>query len=321
MSENDRITLIRQQLANVQGRIAENKKLQSKFPKQRRGLEITLSTLKHLESDMITALQEELSFNTFEVYQLRFAGPKTNNQSISLNDFGELLIGQQGLVTTFASEKTLGKNAQIESDIVLDSQMDLIAVAPGSIKVIVSNSQKVLCDVEKAETPIKHAFNDLKKIIDCGNEEELLKAEENRLGPKKIVAYKKFLKMLYEKDLDMEISSRSNRQDVPIINIDSKSAKSTYDILIKNEKPHEDELVLTGVIRGYDLDKGKFRFVVEEGKKSKNVYGKFNPNLEDKVVKNANKLVKVNLSRIKERKGIGERESKNHELLNFIEDN
>lgn len=320
MSENDRIINIRQQLANVQSRIAENKKLQYKYPKQRRGLEITLSTLEHLESDIINVLQDELTFNNFEVYQLHFEGPKTKSHSIPIHVFGELLIGKQGLITSFASDKALPINARIDPKIAMNSQLDIVAVAPGSIKVIVSNSQKVLCNVEHAETPVKHAFDDLKKIIDCGDDEELLKEEATRLGPKKIVTYRKFLRILYEKDLDMGVSSRLNQKEVSLIDIKTKEAKNIYNTLIKKENPKEDELVVNGVLRAVNLDSGSFKIVVGEGKKSKNMYGKFNPNLEDQVAKNTNKLVKVNLSKITKRKGLGERESNIHELLNFIDD-
>ena len=222
MTTINKIKVIKEQLEQVQARILENEKLQEEYPKQKRGLLIALATLKHLERDMIDAIKDEYVSNNHETYEIYLKGENLKGSSIPIKDLGELLIEEQNMITSFGSNKPLRRNSTISSQIINNSQVNLVATAGGSFRIILNSPQKVFFDVDNAESVIKHAFSDINELIECGENREALEAQESKLGSKKINAYKKLLNLLYEKDMNMEISTRtSNKENVPIFNIQS----------------------------------------------------------------------------------------------------
>ncbi len=323
MTTINNITVIKEQLEQVQARILENKKLQIEYPKQKRGLLIALATLKHLENDMLDALKDQYVSNNSETYEIYLKGKGLEGSSISIMDLGQLLIEEQTTITSFGSKEALKKNATIPQHIVNNSQLNLLATAGGSFKIIVSNPQKVLCDVDNADSVVKHAFSDIKKIIECGKNKELLKAEESRLGAKKITAYKKLLNLLYEKNISMEISTRkSNKENLEIFKIKSKEARNVYNVLIEKEKPSEEKFEITGVLRAFDFTTliHYFKIVTKKENKEKAIRVQFTDDLDDIVLEHMNKLSKINVKRIINKRGIGESDFSVYNLLNFVDD-
>lgn len=318
----DNADVIKKQLEQVQARILENEKLQEEYPKQKRGFLIALTTLKQLETEMIDALKDEYVKLNNEVYEIILTG-KDLHGYINLEDAGEFFIQKQHMITTFGSEEALSLNAQIPGHITNGTQMALRATAGGSFKIILTRSQKVLSDVETAESPVKHAFNDIQKIIRCGSNKELLKAEESRLGPKKIKAYKDLLSTLYEKDINMEVSTRtSKKENIPILNLKTNDAKKYYNTLIEKEEPSEEDIEITGVLRAFDFTTliHNFKIVEKSGNQEKPVRIYHSNEFDNDVLDHMNKLSKVKVQIVINQKGIGEAPSKKRFLIKFVND-
>lgn len=323
MTTNSKIGYIKEQLEEVQARILENKKLQEEYPEQKTGLLIALSTLEHLESDMVDALKDEYVANNKEVYETHITGKNVDDRSIPIQDLGEFLIKEQTAVTAFGSKNPLGKNATIPQEVISNTQLNLTATAGGSLRIILTTPQKILYDVDNAESTVKHAFNEIQKLIQCGNDTNLLKAEETRLGSKKITAYKKLLETLYEKDLNMEISTRtSSKKDLPIFTIEKKDAKNVYNALIKKERSSRDHIEMTGVLEAVDFGKNdrffKINTKIENRKRKVRVF--FKEDLDEDVLKHMRKLSKVKLNRVTNKKGVGEKDFMKYHLINFEDD-
>lgn len=323
MTTINKTKVIKEQLEQVQARILENEKLQEGYPKQKRGLLIALATLKHLEKHMIDAIQDEYVSNNHETYEIYLKGKNLKGSSIPIKDLGELLIEEQNTITLFGSKDPLKRNSTIPSQIINNTQVNLVATAGRSFRIILNSPQKVFFDVDNAESDIKHAFSDINELIECGENRDALEAQESKLGSKKINAYKKLLNLLYEKDMNMEISTRtSNKENIPIINIQSKNAKNVYNALIEKEEPSEDIIEITGVLRAFDLTTliHNFKIVTKIENKEKTIKVHFNNELDDEVINHMNQLSKVILQRVINQRGIGENNFLTHTLINFVDD-
>ena len=321
MTTTDKVKIIQEQLEQVQTRILENKKLQEEYPEQKRGLLIGLATLKHLEADMFETLKDEYVINNHEVYEIYLTGMR--GHSIPIKDLGQILIDQQATITSFGSEKPLKLNASFPTDLTNKTQMNLLATASGSFRIILATTQKVLMDGDNAESTVKTALNDIQKLIECGSNKELLRAEESTLGSKKIATYKDLLRTLYEKNINMEISTRtSNKENIPIFNIKKDRARTIYDALIARENPDKDTVEMTGVLDAVDFTTkiDKFKIVIKKGNKEKSIPVRFSDDLEDDVVIHLRKLSIVIVKRTINKKGVGEKEFIEYHLINF-EDN
>jgi len=321
MTTLNKVKVIKEQLEQVQARILENEKLQKEFPKQKRGLLIALTTLKQLEKEMIDALKDEYVTKNNEVYEVLLTGNNLKG-NIPLKDAGEMFIDEQNLFTTFAVEEALPKTAQIPPNIIRDTQMILRATAGSSFKIIVTGPQKVLYNVDDAETPVKRAFNDIKELIRIGSNKELLKTEESRLGSKKITAYRNLLNILYEKNMNLEISTRtSDRKDLPIFSIKKEDARNIYNALIEKTNPTKNVIEMTGVLKGIDVVREPyFKIITEHDKKKKVNRIYFTDDLLDNVLKHMKKLSKINVQIMVKERGVGGKPFLKNHLINFVDD-
>lgn len=311
---------IKEQLDEVQARILENEELQMKYPTYKNGLLIALKTLKQLENGIWESLKRETALKNHEIYEIHLTGDKVQT-NIPMKELGRFLIEEQDMINSFASEDGLKKQATIPPDIINNSQLNVVATAGGSFKILLKSPQTVLVDLDKADSIVKHAFDDIQKIVDCGDDEELLKKEGSRLGSKKLSAYKEVLELLYEKEMNMGISTFMKNEDVPIVNIRSSKAKTIHNTLIKRKKTKPEHIKVTGTIRAFDFTTltHSFKIVVKEGKKTKNLKVFFNEKFDDIILENINKLSKVELLMHIRTKGIGETPSYNYELVKFLD--
>lgn len=317
---SEQIKIINKQLEDVQARILENLELQRKYPNQKRSLLIGLKTLKHLEHDMIDSLKDAYLISNREVYETRITGKNVVDGTIPIMDIGKFFVDKQTVFNTFGSEKALGRNANIKSDVKLDCQFNLAAVAAGSFRIILTSSQKVLLDADNAETKIKHAYKDIQNLIELGMDKELLKKAESDLGVKKINAYKKFLETLFETGMNIEFSRRkSDKTDLTLFSIKKEQAKEIFDVLIETDNKDDDIITLTGVIGAFDyiVKRPKFK-IVDEHEKTTQVY--FDRHFTDEVLNHVKKLSKVNVKQITQDRGIGQTEFIEYHLISFDED-
>lgn len=321
MSTNSNVKLIKKELEEVQARILENKQLQEKYPEEKEGLSIALATLQHLEHDIIETLKSQYVYDNFEIYEIDLKG-KNLDSSIPILDLGQILIEKQEMVNSFGSKNALKKGATIPKSVINNSQLNLVATASGSFKFLLKTPQKVLFDVDNAESVVKHAFNDIKQLIEIGRNKELLEFEELRLGSKKINAYKNFLNILFEKDINLEISAhKSDKRNISVLTMESKKAKNIYNTMIEKKEPLKEDIEITGVIRGFDLTTFIHYFKIvpkKEHGEGKPIKVVFDTKFDEEVLEHVNKLSKVYVKRIINQKGIGETPTKKYHLITFI---
>ena len=65
---------IKQELEEVQSLILDNLYLQEKYPERKRGLELSLNSLRQLETEMFEALKQQKLNQKLEVYEIHLDG-------------------------------------------------------------------------------------------------------------------------------------------------------------------------------------------------------------------------------------------------------
>ena len=91
MTNPSNVDIILEQLDRVQARIRENESLQIKYPENKNGLLIALTTSKQLEKEMIEALKDEYVSDNNEVYELHLKGKKNQKPFCTNGNFRRIL--------------------------------------------------------------------------------------------------------------------------------------------------------------------------------------------------------------------------------------
>ena len=154
---------IKQELEEVQSLILENLYLQEKYPERKRGLELSLNSLRQLETEMFEALKREQLNKKLEVYEMHLDGGSITNGSMPMKEYGNLLIDSQDVITSFAVDKPLSLNQNPPIVIQNDTQLEVFAQCTGSLRLLLISKQAKL-DNDENKNPVNIAFKKLNKL-------------------------------------------------------------------------------------------------------------------------------------------------------------
>lgn len=289
----------KEQLENVQSLILENLYLQDKYPERKFGLKLSLESLRDLESEMFEALKQEQVNKKLEIYEMRLEGMSITNGSMSMKEYGKILIDSQEVITSFAEDKPLSLNQSPSINTRNVTQMDVFAQCNGSLRILLISKQSKL-DNDENNSLINIALKKLNKLSSSG--ENLLETiKKENIGKKQILTYKNLMESLYSMNINMEIKKPvKNNSDEILCDIDTYKSYKMFNLITEKHDSKKETKQVTGIIKAVDLDKGKFKIESKFGDKTEIITSDFHKNYEEFMVKNLNKEITVELKNITE---------------------
>ena len=305
---------IKQELEEVQSLILDNLYLQEKYPERKRGLELSLNSLKQLETEMFEALKQQKLNQKLEVYEIHLDGSLVNPGDMPMGEYGEFLVNSQKLITSLA-DKPLSINRSPSKEIQDSTELNVYAHCSGSLKIMLISRQSKLDD--DVESPINNAFKKLNEISNFNGDISELSEKEN-IGKKQILNYKNLMETLSSMNLDMEIKKPiKGKPDEILCDINKRKAHRMFKLI--TEKPKYEEITnqVTGIIKAVDLEKHSFKIESNYGDETKIIRCDFDKKYEDYMVENFNKEITVKLKNITE-EFVDKNLSKSYEFVDIV---
>lgn len=289
---NNKPKSIKQELEEVQGLILENLYLQEKYPERKRGLELSLNSLKQLESEMFEALKHQKLNQKLEVYEIHLEGSLVNPGDMPMGEYGGFLVNSQKLITSLA-DKPLSVNKSPSKEIQEATELNVYAHCSGSLKIMLISRQSKLDD--DVESHISNAFKKLNEISNFDGDISELSEKEN-IGKKQILNYKNLMETLSSMNLDMEIKKPiKDKPDEVLCDIDKRKAHRMFKLITEKREPKNENKQVTGIIKAVDLEKCKFKIESTFGDKTEIITSDFNEKFEVFMIENFNKEITVEL--------------------------
>lgn len=307
---------IKQQLEDVQNLILENLYLQDKYPNKKLELELGLQSLRELESEMFEALKQEQVNKKLEVIEMHLDGVSINNGSMSMKDYGNILIDSQDVITSFAVDKPLSLNQNPSLDIQNNTQLEVFAQCTGSVRILLISKQSKL-DTDENESHLNIAFKKLNKLSKSADDFTELIKQEN-IGKKQISYYKKLMGELSSHNVNLEIKKPiKNQPDEIICDIGTEKSYKMFKLIEEKPKSKEKTKSITGIVKALDLEKHSFKIESTYGDETKIIRCDFDKKYEDYMVENFNKEITVKLKNITE-EFVDRNLSKSYEFIDIV---
>lgn len=288
------MTLIKKDLFDVNESLERNEMLQLKYP-EREGIKANHQILKHVQTQLIEKMENISKRRKLETIEVIVEGQEVDGHRISASYFGNFLTKLQDLLDRlyYAKEKGPDKEGDIPIAILKGTRLDVVDVAPGSFKVILSSHSFAKDQTTLKPTIAKESFEIFRKLVECKDNPELIREQRKNLGKISFIKYKKFLTTIYKNKSDIKFIDKSyNNEDIPV-EISSEMAKNIYDIIRKQETPQSETEWFKGDLVKIDVHKYLFGFIFEDNKIR--IDGKFNENLRIKADKYIDKYCNVKL--------------------------
>lgn len=309
--DHRRPAFIQEELSDLQKLMRENEVLISRYP-DKFSLNFKYQKLRDKEEQLLFELRNSLMRYQIDAFDYVLDGDVVDNHKISLSFFGNLMSILQD-VTFSISQSLTGKTTLkgvISADVQNASRLDLVAVATGSFRVILSSHEPQLYE-SSAKTALRH-LNDL---IECGDNRAAIKEFTSGFERKVLIDYKKFLKLIYKNNANIIMYDTNASEDLRTQKITSELAKKIYDSIIEVETVPDISVEYSGVLKGISLIKNTFEFVVDDSPEQ--IDGKFERNLSNEVIEHLNipSIIKFNMTTTY--KDITNEEKKEWFLLEF----
>jgi hypothetical protein len=295
-----RSAFIQEELSDLQKLIRENEFLISRYP-DKFSLTFKYQKLRDKEEQLLFELRNSLMRHQIDAFDYVLDGDVVDNHKVSLSFFGNLMSILQDVTFSISqslTEKTI-LNGVISADVQNASRLDLVAVASGSFRVILSSHEPQLNE-SSAKIALRY-FNDL---IECGDNKAAIKEFTSNFERKVLVDYKKFLRLLYKNNADIimydtnasEEYDTYASEDLRPQQITHEFAKKIYDSIIEVETVPDISVEYRGVLKGISLIKNTFEFVVDDSHEK--IDGKFEESLSNEVIEHLNipTIIKFNVT-------------------------
>lgn len=274
-------SFIQEELSDLQNLIRENDVLILKYP-DKFSLKFRGQKFRGKEQQLLSELRKSLMRYQMDAFDYVLDGDIVDNHRISLLFFGNLMSILQDITSSIAQSLT-GKpilKGVILADVQNASRLDLVAIAAGSCRVILSSHEPQLNE-SSAKTALRR-FNDL---IECGYDKDALKnfMPDQTNGKHILKNYKKFLKLIYENNANIIMYDANASKNFHPQKITRESAKKIYDTIIEVETVPDMSVEYRGVLKGISLIKNTFEFLVDGS--DEKIDGKFDATLANEVIK------------------------------------
>lgn len=258
MAEDTRLPeLIKDELSRLHKAMSATQHYLTATPDDR-GLIINLTSLQAREDELIKELGESLKRRQEEPFDLKINGDEVKNHNISLLFFGEVAHSFQELLTLLAYTEVYGPpsaTGQIPNDIYIQARADIVTMASGSFKVVLSNST-----VQVGDSLLKEGLQQLNELISTGSNEPLLKTKIKKYGPRTINKYKDLLNVITKYRAELTLYETIKPAGFDTISIGEIKALDIIEI-IERETPRP-EIISTfkGILMGIDYTNDRIKF-------------------------------------------------------------
>ncbi|MDR1820020.1 MAG: hypothetical protein LBR15_07235 [Methanobrevibacter sp.] len=278
----------KQKLENIQRLILENKELQEYFPKNET-LSISLKSFKRIENTIFDELKREKSSENIEIYETILENDEFNG-TIPSEILGNFLIDNQNTINAFAKNISNG-------DEPINTQLDFYASASGSFKILFTNKQRVLMDINKADTIINRSLKKMSELNSCKNKD--VKYIIDKFGRDPVRQYKKLVATLSTKNLNVEFKKIYKNNEKSIFRLENKDSKKIYALLDKEPGSDTDLLDLSGIVKAIDLTENHhFKIKTEINSKNKNFSVSFKKEFDDLLKDKLDRFIRVKVEKI-----------------------
>lgn len=271
--EYRRPQIIQQELSSLQELIRKNGQLISSYPDDF-ALKLNLKSLKNREENLLSELVKTFKRLQMDTFDIVVEGDPVNGNSISVSYIGQILVKFQEVITSIAQSITEGSDTTlpISQSVIEGSRFNLIATCSGSFRIILSSYQPAI-----GESLAKNSLNNFNKLIECGDNRELIKGQIKELGTKVIAKYRVFLNTIYKNNSSITLYDKIRPESFQTMSISNDVAKKIYDVIIKEEEIPEKNVDFKGILKAINLFSFTFEFLVNES--DERIKGTFDENL------------------------------------------
>ena len=289
-----RPAFIQEELSDLQKLIRENEVLISKYP-DKFSLKFRHQKFKDKEEQLLFELRNSLMRYQMDAFDYVLDGDIVDNHRVSLSFFGNFISILQDITSSIAQSLT-GKptlKGGITADVQNASRLDLVAIATGSFRVILSSHEPQL-----NESSAKISLRCFNNLIECGSDKAAIREFTSTVNFEKKVFtdYKKFLRLVYKNNANIIMYDENASENLRPRKITSELAKKIYDSIIEVETVPDISVEYRGVLKGISLIKNTFEFLVDDSNEI--IDGKFEDTLANEVIKRLNipTIIKFNVT-------------------------
>lgn len=270
--------LVQEELADLQELLRDELETISKYPDHSELLILHESSLKR-EQYLLHELEESLKRFSLGPFDIALSGETVRRNGISLAFLGRIVTSLEGIFGLI-SQQSRNKISSLIKDraqaIAESERLYLVGTSPGSFRIILSSQQPAI-GASIAHLSLER-FNEL---LDCKDDENLLKGQINSLGLKVIIRYKGFLELLYKNESNVIFYDKMIPEGFHRREISKELAKDIHEVLGKAEPSPDEYVFLKGTLKGLSLISQWFEFLVDESEEK--ITGSFNQKLESDI--------------------------------------
>jgi transcriptional regulator len=303
------------ELDRLQELLKENRQLVGENPSEV-ALQLNLMSLEAREMMLLEELRESNRRNALDTFDLKIDGKYVSNHRISSEVLGRLLIRFQSVIHSIDHSLKDGPNATrgpIPESVLANSRIDAAAMCEGSFRIVLSSNKPSWFE----DSSTKKALERFNKLLDCGDNKDLIKQEIRELGKRPINRYKEFLNTIYKTNTEIKLYDVLKPEGFETKSITDVLAKSIWDVIDLEESIPENEETYRGTLKALDLINYKFKFIVEES--GNVIHGQFNQVLTESVKNNLDKISVGHFSVSTKQNELTEELFKVYNLLNFVD--
>lgn len=271
--DHRRPSLIQEELSDLNELIRSKLLLMEKYPNETI-LKIGYDSLKNREKDLLVELKESYERFQTDVFDFVIDGNVTNNYRISLEFLGSFSYALQETVSSISqsiiAEPTI--RGVIPREICARAQIDLVATATGSFRMILANHETQL-----GESIPKQSLRILNNLIDCEDDKSNIKQISQEVGLRSMKKYQRLMEVIYKNKADIKMYDIIVPEGFHRKEITHDLAKRIYNAISEVAEMPIETLTYAGKLTGINVRSYKFEFVIDNGEQI--ITGKFDDSL------------------------------------------
>lgn len=270
--------LILEELDDLRQGLIENQQILTQFPDDL-ALQISLKCWQSREQELLNELESSYDDRFLDTTQIRIDGEPVDGFAISLPYFGKVINGFNDVLSAIVEKQLNPDGLQTiqPQEIQKFSRMNLVAMASGSFRIILSSTKPTL-----TTSPVTEAFDIFQDLLECGSDREKIKEIRGTLGVNVIKKYQHLLEIIYKNNSGVTFYSKHRVYNRKIHSVSKESAKRIAEVITQENRSPQEEITLTGKLVLIDLMANKFKFLYDG---SKVIKGTFKPDAANEIRK------------------------------------
>ena len=260
IEECRRPSIIQEELAELNVLLRDKLILMDKYPDEFT-LKIGYDSLKNRENHLLVELKEAYERFQIDTFDFVIDGNVVTDYRVSLQFLGSFSNALQDVVTSMSqsiiSEPTI--RGVIPNDICAASQMDLVATATGSFRMIIASHETQLGD-----SVSKQSLRLLNNLVDCEDDKERIKPISREIGLRSMKKYQKLMEIIYKNKADIKMYDIIIPESFHTKEITRDLARRIYNAISEVDEMPTEGMTHFGKLTGVNVRSYKFEFVIAE---------------------------------------------------------